>query len=297
MANPFTARKPWVAFLVALLLHPYIGMLYIGRLRLAGIYLLLEFVFLGAFVALYPDVLGGMDFKDAVSVFGLPLALFGTGHVTYLAWKRKPVLPVAWYGRWYAILGIPVAYVAVVFAISRLLFTPYYIPSEAMLPNFAKNDCIIVSRRAYDSHEPERGDVVAFRDAKNVVYIKRIIGLPHDHVAVRNGIVVLNGEPLPRTLLSGKDYVEKLPGSDRSYTIRKLYQAGGYFDQEGGYFDNVTEVTVPSENYYVLGDNRDNSMDSRSDQIGFVPRQNIVGPVIAKWFDGSTRHFVFRRVH
>lgn len=289
MINPFTARKPWVALLLGLLLHPFIGMLYIGRLRLAGVYFLLEIGTLAAFVMLYPNVLGSMDFKDAMGIFALPLTGIGAVHAAYLSWKYKR--PVAWYGRWYVVLGIPVAYVAVVFAISRLLFTPYYLPSESMLPNFAMNDCFIVWRRAYDSSGPARGDVIAFRDTRNVVYIKRIIGLPHDRVAIRNGIVFLNGKTLSRTALGGTDFIEKVPDSSRSYVIRKLYPAGS------SQFDTTSEVIVPDGHYYVLGDNRDNSEDSRSDTIGFVARSDIVGPVVVKFFDGSTRHFVFQRLN
>jgi signal peptidase I len=234
-------------------------------------------------------VLGGMRVSDAVGLFLLPLHLIGASHAAQLAARRDPSTPITWCGRWYVVLGIPAGYGLLLLTFCKLLFNPYYLPSEAMLPNYAVNDKFLASRRAYDSHEPSRGDVVAYHlAAKNVVFIKRIIGLPHDRVAMSDGVVYLNGKPLPRAVVKGRDFSERLPDG-RSFVIRKFYP-------ENGPYDNFAEVTVPAGHYYVLGDNRDNSLDSRFEQVGFIARENIVGPVVVKLFDGATRHFVFQSV-
>ena len=288
MVNPFKARRPWVVFLLVFLLHPFLGMLYIGRARLAGYYFLLELAVLGAFVVLYPAVLGSMRVADAVSVFELPFTLIGASHAAYLAWKHKPSLPVAWYGRWYTVLGIPVGYVVVAFAITRLLFMPYYLPSQGMLPSFGVDDKFLASRRSYDFHNPARGDVIAFHVArKNAVFIKRIIGLPRDRVTMRGGVVFVNGRAAAQSPRGGGYYTEVISG--RAYVIRK--RAGG------GSFDDTDEVTVPAGQYFVLGDNRDNSLDSRFSDFGLVARKDIVGPIVFKFFDGPSRHFVFQLVN
>lgn len=292
MRNPFIARRPWAAFLVALLLHPFVGMLYIGRARLAGVYFLLQIGIVAVFLLIYPAGFGDLSVSDADVLFELPLTLFGAGHAAYLAWKYPFASPGRWYSRWYAVLAVPVAFVLLVLANRAFLYPFYYVPSHSMEPTIGRNDDIFASRLTYHFREPTRGDVITFYDPhRKATFVKRIIGVPHDRIEIRGGAVIVNGKPLPRAVISYMEYLqrERIPESGRSYTIRKIPGPGG------GY-DDFPAVTVPAGRYYVLGDNRENSLDSRFSEVGFIARADIVGPVAVRFFDGEARHFIWQPV-
>ena len=138
------------------------------------------------------------------------------------------------------------------FGIRTFIAEARYIPSGSMLPTLQINDRLVIDKLSYDFTDPKQGDIVVFNptsalEAQNYheAFIKRIIGLPGDKVAVRNGKVYVNNVPLT------ENYLEAPPN----------YQWGS--------------VIVPANSYLVLGDNRNNSYDSH--YWGFVPRQNIIG--------------------
>jgi signal peptidase I len=134
------------------------------------------------------------------------------------------------------------------------------------------------------SAEPKRGDVVVFRLPKDdsVDYIKRVIGLPGDHIQMIRGVLNINGEPVKReriedfvdTDASGatmrvKRWRETLPNGV-SYTTLELV--------ENGFYDNTQVYEVPPGDFFMMGDNRDNSTDSRVlSQVGYVPEENLIG--------------------
>jgi signal peptidase I len=291
MRNPFTARRPWAAFLVALVLNPIVGMLFIGRARLAGLYFLLTLLSFAIFFSVYPMGFGDLNFRDAASFANGLIQLIGAIHAAYLAWKHPMPQPVSWYGRWYVVLAVPLVYVGLVFANQRLVFPIYYLPSIAMEPTLGLDDAVSASRLGYRFRDPTRGDPIVYcKPERNVCFIKRVIGVPGDRIEIRNGFVILNGKSLQRTVLSYSQYLqqEQLPDG-RTYSITKN-------PAPGGPYDDFPEVTVPAERYYVLGDNRDNSLDSRFSDVGFVARGNIVGPVVVRFFDGEARRFVWQPI-
>jgi signal peptidase I len=139
----------------------------------------------------------------------------------------------------------------------------------------------IFSGRIFGS-DPKRGDIVVFRFPPNpdVDYIKRVVGLPGDHIQVTDGILYINGKPVPKvpdgTFTS--DY--KLdPGQDVP-VFRETLDDGKTYDtldqSPVSRGDNTREFIVPEGHYFMMGDNRDNSLDSRFD-VGFVPAENLVG--------------------
>lgn len=180
-------------------------------------------------------------------------------------------------------------------------FEPFKIPSGSMYPTLEVGDFLFISKYTYgySKHSfpfsfpqfsgriwqdlPERGDVVVFKypGDNQTDYIKRVIGLPGDVVQVKNGRLFINGKMLDRKAVGSyvideytpipqefAEYVETMP-EGRQYRIIE------YSDEMKG-VDNTIEFYVPENNYFMMGDNRDNSNDSRKD-VGFVPLENIEG--------------------
>lgn len=177
------------------------------------------------------------------------------------------------------------------------LFQPFNIPSGSMKPTLLVGDYIFVSKWSYGySHhslpfspkifdgriwgsDPERGDVVVFKYPGDTSkdYIKRVIGLPGDKVQLRESVVLINGNPVSRmergrftdepSRATTPIYVETMPDGTSYETLDF---------RPGNDSDNTAVFEVPDGHYFFLGDNRDNSLDSRFD-VGMVPAENLVG--------------------
>ncbi len=195
---------------------------------------------------------------------------------------------------------IGAALIAVV--IRTFIIEPFNIPSSSMVPGLLIGDFLFVSKYTYGyssrstvfgllpfqgrlfEGEPKRGDVVVFKwpQDNRTDYIKRVVGLPGDTVQMRHGMLYINGvmasrrklaeplaekyvEPPPETA----DYVEAFPGDGKTHVIRK----------EGDDFplDDTEVFTVPPRHYFMMGDNRNNSQDSRTPNVAYVPEDNLVG--------------------
>jgi signal peptidase I len=186
--------------------------------------------------------------------------------------------------------------------IRTFLFQPFNIPSGSMEETLLVGDYLFVSKYSYGythyslpfspplfsgriwSASPQRGDVVVFRLPKDdsIDYIKRVIGLPGDHIQMINGVLHINGEPVKRERIDDfvdtdengrtmrvKRWREMLPNGV-SYTTLELI--------ENGFYDNTPVYEVPPGHFFMMGDNRDNSTDSRVlSQVGYVPLENIIG--------------------
>lgn len=151
------------------------------------------------------------------------------------------------------------------------------IPSASNAPNLLVGDYFTVNTRAYKNHSPLRGDLVVFKlpgDA-DVEFRKRVIGLPGDKIQIKGGLVFINGAEISRIRLEDyqdgrgevfKQYSERFPDG-RAYATLDL--------EIDGPGDNSPEYVVPDRHYFVMGDNRDRSLDSRNQRVGYVPRKNI----------------------
>lgn len=207
-----------------------------------------------------------------------------------------------------------IIYVVIYRVVERTVaYDPFDIPSAAMMPTLLVGDVFFVSKFSYGYsryslpfglplfsgriffHPPERGDVVVFRSPtdNSTDWIKRLIGLPGDHIQMKNGILYINNQPCPRRRIedylyregSGAiipllQYVETLPNG-RQHLIIKL--------GDNGPVDNTPVYDVPPGDYFMLGDNRDNSADSRTRLVGYVPAENLIGRAEFIFFstDGS----------
>lgn len=158
-----------------------------------------------------------------------------------------------------------IEFVAVIFAIFMAikLFAaePHRVTGSSMVPNFHDGDYIITNKLATKFSEPKRGEVIILEDPldKTKVFIKRTIGLPGETLKLSNGKIYINGELL-----------------DELYLPNGLLTPGGGFLKEGG------EATIPQGNYFVIGDNRTNSSDSRT--WGFLDKNLIIGQAFLRYW-------------
>ena len=196
------------------------------------------------------------------------------------------------------------------------LYQPFNIPSGSMFPTLLVGDYVFVSKYAYGYSKysvpfspdiatgriwegsPERGDVAVFRKPSDtsIDYIKRIIGLPGDTIQVRNGILYLNGEAVKREQTGNFDINQ---GSGQPYmapVYRETLPSGKSYltlDYRTQSLDNTQVYKVPAGHYFAMGDNRDNSQDSRVlSVVGYIPAENLVGRAEVIFFslDGKS-HF------
>jgi signal peptidase I len=200
-----------------------------------------------------------------------------------------------------------------------LFFQPFTIPSASMEPNLYQGDYIIVSKYSYGysrhsmpfspplfsgrvfERPPQRGDIVVFKLPRDghTDYVKRVIGLPGDRIQMKGGLLYLNGKPVPRTFVgttkedSGYGFIrdisvyrETLPGG-RSFLTNDF--------GSDGELDNTDVFVVPEGQFFMMGDNRDNSSDSRvppeAGGVGYVPAENLVGRaqiILLSWNPGAS---------
>jgi signal peptidase I len=182
--------------------------------------------------------------------------------------------------------------------IRSFLFEPFHIPSGSMIPTLLVGDYLFVAKYVYGysrysfpfspnlfsgrilGSDPQRGDVVVFRKPTDVSedYIKRIVGLPGDHLQMKEGILYINNQAVKRERVA--DYVDEGGHTSPQY-IETLPNGVSHPILEGegdnGPLDNTQEFIVDPGHYFAMGDNRDDSLDSRTPQVGQVPAENLIG--------------------
>ncbi len=220
---------------------------------------------------------------------------------------------------WWDTIKTIVIAVAIALLIRTFAYEPFNIPSGSMKPTLLIGDYLFVSKASYGYRryslplglpllpgrvlfsEPKRGDVFVFKlpTDNTTDYIKRLIGLPGDRIQVIGGILNINGVAVKRERAgehvtfdrsSGRArttprFLETLPNGVEHYILE---------ESDSGFSDNTQVYTVPAGHYFGMGDNRDRSKDSRFlDDVGYIPRQNLVGRADFKFFsiDGSAWKF------
>jgi len=202
----------------------------------------------------------------------------------------------------------------IVLLLRSFLVEPFRIPSGSMLSTLEIGDFILVNKYTFgirlpvfdkkiiDLGQPERGDVIVFRYPEDGVtpYIKRVVGLPGDHIDYRDDVLYINGDPMAQEFvdtytyyttytspagfeqqitINAKRYLEHLNGVDHHILIQPLPM--GMLQQKTAY--PYVPFTVPEGHYFVMGDNRDNSRDSR--YWGVVPEENLIGKAFFIWMN------------
>ena len=207
--------------------------------------------------------------------------------------------------------------------VRTVAYEPFNIPSGSMIPTLLVGDYLFVSKFSYGYSRyslpfglplfsgrifftpPQRGDVVVFKLPRDpsVDYIKRVIGLPGDRIQVRDSVLYINDEPVKRERIEDYvyseggvpvhqlQYIETLPNGRR----HRIIQISG----NNGSQDNTDVFTVPPDHFFMMGDNRDNSLDSRYSEdhngVGYVPAENLVGRAEFLFFstNGTARIWEF----
>jgi signal peptidase I len=193
---------------------------------------------------------------------------------------------------------------ALALGVRSFLYQPFNIPSSSMRPTLAVGDYVFVSKFAYGygrfslpfsaelpsgrifAAQPARGDVVVFRVPKDAVdYVKRVVGLPGDRIQMKQGELFINDAAVKRERLadaSADDACGTAPGGNVKRWRETLPGGASYATLDcvdGGFLDNTGVFTVPEGHFFALGDNRDNSSDSRVASLGYIPFENLIGRV------------------
>jgi len=207
---------------------------------------------------------------------------------------------------WTETAKIIVQALAIAMVVRVFFYQPFNIPSGSMKSTLLIGDYLFVSKLSYGysrfsfpfspnvfsgrifAAEPKRGDVVVFRlpQDQSLDYIKRVVGLPGEKIQMKHGVLHINGQPVPKVYkdefsniecdpyyrhcrrVNYKRFEETLPDGGPTYTVLDL--------EPDGEFDNTDVYEVPPGHYFMMGDNRDNSSDSRA-TVGYVPFENLIG--------------------
>ena len=199
-----------------------------------------------------------------------------------------------------------------------IFFQPFTIPSASMEPTLLEGDYIIVSKYSYGysknsipfsppifkgrifEKKPDRGDIIVFKLPRDghIDYIKRLVGLPGDRIQVIGGVLHINGKAIPRKPLppvmvdSGYGFTRNVERYEETFPNGKSFIT--YDFGPDGDVDNTGVYVVPENNYFFMGDNRDNSLDSRVPSeigVGYVPAENLVGKaqiIMLSWNKGAS---------
>jgi signal peptidase I len=306
MTDIVAPRGLWSTLAISFISNGVGGLLWIGRPRLA-------FALFTLVILLFYSVLAGW----------LPVPYFLPP--TILQWVAIAVLtliplilrtrsvPSSWLSKLLPSVAIPVILSALVaLSIRSLAYQPFNSVSTSMAPTLIEGDVFVANKSVYGYSRysfpfeafdfsgrttgslPERGDVVMFR-ANGIDYVKRIVGLPGETIQMINGLPVINGVEIKQEVI--RDYFIEAEGSTAT-EIRETLPDGRNYSvldlQENSIGDNTREFMIPESSYFVLGDNRDNSIDSRFD-MGFVALENLIGRADLIFANEEGLEFVSRK--
>jgi signal peptidase I len=298
------SQKPnkWIAVILTFLIQP-IGLMYVGRARLGIFYLL---AVLGLFIS-------GFVFQEIGELSLLLMyvvAIVSMIHAYRVAANFPSDASRPKYTRWYALLGASVGLFVLVIGFRSFGYEPFRAPSSSMEPTIPLKSRFLVQKWGYGHYnssgmtlyrgarttELQRGDIIVFDFPKDssIQYVKRLIGLPGDQIMYKKDQLFVNHQLI--TKRRGKDVLSKdgplsftatfIESFGTEYQVLGDRNSSGMYlsNYEAGYRDkcNIADETlncfVPKGHYFVMGDNRGNSNDSR--YWGFVPETNIVGKVV-----------------
>jgi signal peptidase I len=271
-------RNGFIAFLLSLF-FPGLGQIYNGHAKKGVIFfgLLLLISLLFGVIRLTTSFYGLFCLLFIQIALRIYIIIDGVKNAT-----RQKEYILKSYNTWYYHLLIAVGMFAVMFYYdsSKVLgIQTFKIPTTANNPTLQVGDLFIADLKAYKNTEPEYGDIVVYSGPDNQIYTFRVVGLPHDNIELIDNLVSINGKPgnavfIKETINDGipvELFKEKLPNGDTYY----IYKYKVPYDITKS---NIKNIVVPSDSYYVLGDNRDNALDSR--YVGFISKDKIIGRIL-----------------
>ena len=313
MIRSYIERWSWVTGVFSLILGPTFAMMYLNRGWWAVIYFILPILLVASIFASAHYDLHAYGAKELMGSIFLLVTLVGLVHGIVIARRFDLTQSMHWYSRWYSFLGIFLLLLLCMLSIRIFLFQPFSVPSASMVPSLKIGDHFFIEKYSYGynrfsfpfelplisnkvvNSSLKRGDVVVFArtEPPHTRYVKRVVGLPGDRIQFQEGHLVINGVRVPKRFVGdykgpesrGKVFVETLPNG-KSYGVLDVTQTG--------YLDNTSVFKVPQSHYFVAGDNRDNSLDSRTRELGFVPEDHIIGRASLVFWNGDSRKFKYQ---
>lgn len=255
-----------------------------------------------------------MNFETLLAIIVLITAFISAMDLLWLRHRRQSMQKKPWLVE-YSVALFPVLFVVLV--IRSFLFEPFHIPSSSLEPTLLQGDFILVNKYDYGLRlpitdekivaigEPKIGDIVVFHYPldPNIDYIKRIVALPGDSISYINKVLYINGVAEKQTPLG---FTMDSDGANHAWLVQRLrenlngVQHDIYLNPQAP-VNNFFNIVVPEHMYFVMGDNRDDSQDSR--YWGFLPEKNLVGRAFLIWFSWNNTNTdvrwdrIGRRIH
>ncbi|MEL7450394.1 MAG: signal peptidase I [Pseudomonadota bacterium] len=251
------------------IIAPGLGLVYVGRLRAALVYTVTIIGILA--LAGWSRVVFNPYAVFPVAAIALSIGLVPIIYSARIAYREGKIAARP-YNRWWVYVLWFVAWIFMVEAIVAVRsawfgFEPLHVPASSMAPTIETGDFIMADTWRYDRVDPAFGDLTIFTlaDGSGVKYVKRLVGLPGDTIEIRDDVLIRNGEAV------NEPYIQLMNPEKWSRPFGP--------------------VTTPDEHYFMLGDNRNNSLDSRFSSIGYVHKDQLFGRVEHRWFsfDGGIR--------
>lgn len=277
-------RKPLIALVLALI--PGLGQVYNGNITKAVIYLSIDI--------LVPIVMGTVgllkNFEGLIVIFVFSISFILYRIIdAYKSAKRQENYELKRYNRWFIyliyFLALAVFRVYVDLPVSTGIQT-FHIPTPSMYPTIQTGDRIVTDINRYNEHIPNRGDIVTFNSPEGGIWTFRVVGLPHEYIEVKDGKVYINDEVCELTP-SDTLLVDDLEATLFQENLRNTKISTVRYNQVPHYDTRTfTKIQIPEKEYFLMGDNRDNALDSRF--IGTIGQDDILGQVIYSYWGKSS---------
>lgn len=287
MLRFFKSRKPFAAFIIAIICSPVGGMLYLGKGWRAVFYFLAFNLFGAAAFIAWLDGDTSLSLINILRLAAWPLTLIGALHCLLLA--RKGNMNISkWFARWYFVILLSlIAPICLGLTVRTFFIRAFTIPSSSMEPSLNRGDYFIVQEYNF-KNRLKRGDIIAFKHQSGgtkLYFVKRIIGMAGDKLSYHDGNFTVNGVPLIRNQ-SHDDIYNEVSRDGISYEILNEHNSA-LPDKD---------YIVPANSYFVVGDNRHNSLDSRFDSFGSIPAGEITGKVIFNLYKNPAGKLTYKKL-
>ena len=279
----------------ALALVPGFGQLYNGNITKVGVFLAIDI-----FIPIIIGILGLLkNFEGLILIFLFSISFIIYRVVdAYRTAKRQENYELKKYNSWFIYLAYFVAFMIFRIFVDLPVSTgiqTFHIPTPSMYPTIQPGDRIVTDINIYNKHSPKRGDIVIFNSPQGGIWTFRVVGLPNEYIEVKEGKVYINDEVCNLrqldTLLVDDIQATLFSENLKDKNISTLrYNQAPYLDTK-----TFEKIQIPENEYFLMGDNRDNALDSR--YIGTIPQDDILGQVIySYWGKTSERVNIDLRV-